>query len=139
MGRRARTLAATIVVALGSLAAAGGTAHAAGTGGAPGGTFTATCVNGPLSETRTFTAIGHAPDSVAPGATFSVGTNVSYPVFANATAGVATYRAVGADLTDTRIVVGGGAPEIAGPLTLTTTAPTGSAAEVVLASFGAGL
>jgi len=132
-------LAATIVVALGSMAVVGGTAHAAGTGGAPGGTFTATCVSGPISETRTFTAAGHAPDSVAPGATFSVGTNVSYPVFANATAGVANYRAVGADLPETRVVVPGGAPEIAGPLTLTATAPAGSAAEVVLDSFGAGL
>jgi hypothetical protein len=137
MGRRTHVLAATVVVTLGWLVTSA-PAHAAGTGGAPGGSFTATCVLGPLTSHRTFTAAGHAPDSVAPGAAFSVGTSVDYPVFANATAGFAHFRVTGADPAQPQIFVPGGASDISGPLALTATGAAGSTTVVTLASFGAG-
>src|SRR6476469_165100 len=118
MGTRARSIFLTLVVTSGVLVA-GTAADAAGTGGAPGGSFVATCVIGPLSESRTFTAAGPAPDSVAPGAAFDVDASVNYPVPASATAGFADVVPVGAPAGRPTIVAAPGAPSIEGTVPLT--------------------
>ncbi len=138
MGIRARSIFLTIVVTSGVLVAAT-PAAAAGTGGAPGGTFTASCVLGPLYSTRTFTAVGHAPDSVAPGSAFSVETSVDYPVAVGLTAGIAYFDVIGATPVQPHIFAAPGDPAIAGPLALTANGTPGSSVDVLLHSFGAGL
>jgi hypothetical protein len=139
MRSRVRILMFAVLVVTGTAIAHGAPAGAAGRGGAPGGTFIASCVLGPLHSTRTFTAVAHAPDSVAPGAAFSVETSVDYPVAVGLTAGIAYFDVIGATPVQPHIFAAPGDPAIAGPLALTANGTPGSSVDVLLHSFGAGL
>jgi hypothetical protein len=103
--------------------------------------FAATCIttgspHGPVTDHRTFTYSAHAPDSVAPGASFTVSTDVGYAVPPDATLAASFFDVSGATTEAAVVPADPGAPSIQGDLGLGATGAFGSAVVVTLREFG---
>jgi hypothetical protein len=126
--------ARALLGALALLATFVGTATPAG---AVAGTVSATCAGSSSpGGTREFSYAVHAPDSVAPGAQFTVDTDVGYAVPTDVPAGLAMYLVAGGQIVQPLVHSLPGSPSISGPAVFQAPGTPGGVVAITLERFG---